>query len=141
VQSNIRARAFSLQASCIHIFGGTFLMFELTPLQDAISPTIIGLISDRTGDLTYGTILVPVTMFLASLVWGIGWRDAPENSVEMHYSSVEDNVDVDTERIAGFDSRISKRKSKTVEIPIDADLPSSSPIPRGQSNSTSGSDN
>lgn len=62
----LRARAFALSILCIHLLG------------DAISPPIIGLISDHSGSLVLGVALVPVFMLLGALIWGLGWRRLPE---------------------------------------------------------------
>ena len=64
VPSRLRARAFSLSILSIHILG------------DAISPAIVGLISDRSGLLS-GLVLIPLTMALGALLWGFGWRTLP----------------------------------------------------------------
>jgi fucose permease len=58
----LRARAFSFSILCIHLLG------------DAISPPIIGAISDATGDLTVALELVPVMLLAGGLVWAAGWR-------------------------------------------------------------------
>jgi len=68
VDGRMRARAFSLSILSIHLFG------------DAISPTIIGKISDLTGNLTNGVLLVPAFLALGSLIWGLGWRRLPESA-------------------------------------------------------------
>jgi MFS family permease len=68
VGANMRARAFSLSILSIHILG------------DAISPPIIGAISDRTGNLVTGIALVPITMFLGAAIWMAGWRTVPESA-------------------------------------------------------------
>jgi MFS transporter, Spinster family, sphingosine-1-phosphate transporter len=62
VPAAMRARAVSMSILSIHLFG------------DAISPTMIGGISDRTGNLMNGMILIPVMMLLGAVVWGFGWR-------------------------------------------------------------------
>jgi len=61
----MRARAVSLSILSIHLLG------------DAISPTIIGEISDRSGNLMNGMILIPVMMLLGAAIWGTGWRRLP----------------------------------------------------------------
>ena len=58
----LRARAFALSILCIHLFG------------DAVSPPIIGALSDYTGSITLAVSVVPLTMALGGLLWGIGWR-------------------------------------------------------------------
>ena len=65
VSAGMRARAVSLSILSIHLLG------------DAISPTIIGEISDRSGDLMNGMILIPVMMLLGAAIWGTGWRRLP----------------------------------------------------------------
>lgn len=67
VPATIRTRAFSLQILLIHLLG------------DAISPLIIGAISDATGSLRKAAIIVPFALFLGSVMWGLGWYFAQEN--------------------------------------------------------------
>ena len=62
VPAGMRARAVSMSILSIHLFG------------DAISPTIIGVISDRSGNLFNGMVLIPVMMLLGAGIWGVGWR-------------------------------------------------------------------
>lgn len=62
VDASMRARAFSLSILSIHLFG------------DAISPLIMGAISDATGSLINGVLLVPVTLGLGMATWAYGWR-------------------------------------------------------------------
>jgi sugar phosphate permease len=66
VPSNLVARAFALSILAIHLLG------------DAISPPIIGAISDATGSLTLAVTIVPVTMVVGALIWAWGWRRLPE---------------------------------------------------------------
>ena len=66
VPAAMRARAVSMSILSIHLLG------------DAISPTIIGEISDRTGNLMNGMILIPVMMVVGAVVWGIAWRTLQE---------------------------------------------------------------
>src|ERR1044071_4378236 len=61
VPAVMRARAVSMSILSIHLFG------------DAISPTMIGGISDRTGNLMNGMALIPVMMLLGAGIWGVGW--------------------------------------------------------------------
>lgn len=61
VPANMRARAVSVSVLSIHLFG------------DAISPPIIGRISDRTGNLTYGIVLIPAMMLVSAGIWAVGW--------------------------------------------------------------------
>lgn len=65
VEPSLRARAFGISILCIHALG------------DAISPPIIGTLSDRSGDLTSALVIVPVTLGLGALVWLVGWRRLP----------------------------------------------------------------
>jgi MFS family permease len=65
VSYDMRARAIGLSILCIHLFG------------DAFSPSVIGVISDRTGSLMNGMLLIPTTMVLGSLIWAYGWRRLP----------------------------------------------------------------
>jgi len=65
VPAGMRARAVSMSILSIHLFG------------DAISPTIIGVISDRTGNLFNGMVLIPVMMVVGAGIWGVGWRRLP----------------------------------------------------------------
>jgi MFS family permease len=65
VAAGMRARAVSMSILSIHLLG------------DAISPTIIGEISDRSHNLMNGMVLIPVMMLLGSAIWGIGWRRLP----------------------------------------------------------------
>lgn len=63
VPANMRARAFSLSILSIHLFG------------DAISPPILGAVSDATGNLTLALGLAPLMLGVAALAWGAGsWR-------------------------------------------------------------------
>jgi MFS family permease len=65
VPAELRARAVGLSILCIHLLG------------DAISPTMIGVISDRTGNLMNGMLLIPAMMLLGAVIWGAGWRRLP----------------------------------------------------------------
>lgn len=58
----MRARAFSLSILCIHVLG------------DALSPTLLGKLSDVTGSLALAVSLVPATMALGAAIWCVGWR-------------------------------------------------------------------
>jgi MFS family permease len=62
VPAAMRARAVSISILSIHLLG------------DAISPTMIGAISDRTGNLMNGVALIPVMMLVGAGIWGYGWR-------------------------------------------------------------------
>jgi len=65
VSAGMRARAVSMSILSIHLLG------------DAISPTIIGEISDRSGNLMNGMVLIPGMMLLGAAIWGTGWRRLP----------------------------------------------------------------
>ncbi len=63
----MRTRAFALSILCIHLFG------------DAVSPSIIGAISDATnGNLPLAILVVPLTLALGCVIWAIGWRTIPD---------------------------------------------------------------
>jgi MFS family permease len=59
---NIRATAFAINIFLIHALG------------DAISPTLIGVLSDRTGSMTNAFLLVGIAMVVAGVVWLVGAR-------------------------------------------------------------------
>lgn len=69
VPSNIRTRAFSVSILSIHLLG------------DAISPMIIGKISDVSGSLSSAVSILPVALGVSAIIWGIGWRTLPEKSL------------------------------------------------------------
>lgn len=62
----LRARAFALSILCIHLLG------------DALSPTVVGLVSDAVGELRPAMFMVPVAMAIGAVVWARGWRRLPE---------------------------------------------------------------
>ncbi|MBL8920907.1 MAG: MFS transporter [Myxococcaceae bacterium] len=66
VEPGLRARAFGLSILCIHALG------------DAISPPIIGTISDATGNLTGALVIVPITLAIGAVIWLWGWRKLAE---------------------------------------------------------------
>lgn len=68
VEPSLRARAFGISILCIHALG------------DAVSPPIIGSISDRTGSLIGALVIVPVTLAIGGLIWIVGWRRLAEKS-------------------------------------------------------------
>lgn len=68
VEPSLRARAFGLSIFCIHALG------------DAISPPIIGMVSDATGDLGRALIVVPVALAIGAAIWLWGWRRLPDRS-------------------------------------------------------------
>ena len=63
VDAGLRARAFGLSIFSIHVLG------------DALSPPLIGALSDaRGGNLSGPFAIVPVTLALGAGVWLVGWR-------------------------------------------------------------------
>jgi len=75
VSSALRTRAFSLSILLIHLLG------------DALSPSIVGMISDATADAAHpgGNLLlaisiVPVMLLLGAAVWIYAWRTLPEKT-------------------------------------------------------------
>lgn len=62
VPFELRARAVGLSILMIHMFG------------DAISPVIVGRISETTGNLGAGMVMIPVMMLVGALIWAYGWR-------------------------------------------------------------------
>jgi len=66
VPANLRARAFSLSILSTHVFG------------DAISPPVIGFISDHGGGLWLALGLIPLMLALGTVVWLVAWRFLPE---------------------------------------------------------------
>jgi len=65
VPGNIRTRAFSLNLLVTHALG------------DAISPPIIGAISDGTGSLSTAIIVLPVAFAFSAIVFLTGWLWLP----------------------------------------------------------------
>lgn len=70
VDPGMRARAFGLSILCIHLLG------------DALSPPIIGRISEVTGSLSTALILVPITIAAGCAVWIVGWRVLPDTKID-----------------------------------------------------------
>lgn len=66
VDSAMVARAFSVSILAIHLFG------------DAISPPIVGAISDATGNLPLAISIIPVALAVGAGIWLVGWRTLPE---------------------------------------------------------------
>ncbi len=64
VDARIRTRAFSISILMGHAFG------------DAISPAIVGGISDSTGSLATAVLIIPFSFAMAAVVWTFGWRNA-----------------------------------------------------------------
>eukprot|EP00128_Syssomonas_multiformis_P014495 Colp12_sorted_trinity150504_noHs@12936 len=79
VPANIRARAFGLQIFIIHALG------------DAISPPIIGAISDSTGNLTSAIVLIPISLGLGGIVWLAGAFLVNERALEDDQQSLTRN--------------------------------------------------
>lgn len=65
-ESHLVARAFSVSILSIHLFG------------DAISPPIVGAVSDATGNLGLAVMVIPVALAVGAAVWLWGWRTIPE---------------------------------------------------------------
>lgn len=68
VEPGLRARAFGLSILCIHLLG------------DVLSPPLIGLVSDETGNLELALVMVPVAVAIGGAVWLFGWRRLPEST-------------------------------------------------------------
>lgn len=66
VSPAMRARAFSLSILSIHLLG------------DAISPTLVGALSDATGSLQGALALAPAALLLGAFAWLYAWRALPE---------------------------------------------------------------
>ena len=64
----MRGSAFALNILIIHLFG------------DAISPTVIGLVSDATHSMNAGFAVVGVAMVLAGVFWLLGARHLKEDT-------------------------------------------------------------
>jgi len=80
VEPKLRTRA---QGACI---------LAIHALGDAISPVIIGAISDRTGSLVIAVSIIPVALCFAVVAWAIGWwylklevteQQKPEEGIEL----------------------------------------------------------
>jgi MFS transporter, Spinster family, sphingosine-1-phosphate transporter len=68
VGPEMRVRAFALSIFSIHVLG------------DAISPSIIGALSDATdGNLPLAISIVPVALGVACAIWAIAWRRLPDD--------------------------------------------------------------
>jgi len=64
--SHLVARAFSISILSIHLFG------------DAVSPPIVGIVSDATGNLPLAVMIIPVALAVGCMIWLWGWRAIPE---------------------------------------------------------------
>lgn len=65
VEPGLRARAFGLSILSIHLFG------------DVLSPPLIGLVSDATGNLELALVMVPIAVLVGGATWLYGWRTLP----------------------------------------------------------------
>jgi MFS family permease len=68
VDPRLRARAFGLSILCIHLLG------------DVLSPPLIGVVSDATGNLEGALVMVPIAVALGGLIWLVGWRLLPSQA-------------------------------------------------------------
>ena len=66
VPPGMRARAVGLSILSIHLLG------------DAVSPLLIGVVSDVTGSLETAMVMVPVAAGVGALIWLWGWRTLPD---------------------------------------------------------------
>jgi hypothetical protein len=62
----LRARAVGLSILSIHLLG------------DVLSPPLIGLLSDATGNLEGALVMVPVALGLGAAIWLYAWRTLPD---------------------------------------------------------------
>jgi len=65
--ATVRTRAYGMMTLVNHCFG------------DAISPTIIGLISDKSNNLSFAVSLVPLVMILSAMVLLVAWQFLDES--------------------------------------------------------------
>ena len=68
VVARLRSRANGVCTLLIHLFG------------DAISPSIIGLVSDESGDLRSALLIVPLSLFVSALLWLGGFFTLPSDA-------------------------------------------------------------
>ena len=68
VVARLRSRANGVCTLLIHLFG------------DAISPSIIGLVSDRTDDLRSSLLIVPMSLLVAAVIWIGGFLTLPSTA-------------------------------------------------------------
>lgn len=66
VPPGMRARAVGLSILSIHLLG------------DAVSPLLIGIVSDVSGSLETAMVMVPVAAGVGALIWLVGWRTLPD---------------------------------------------------------------
>jgi len=53
-----------------------------------VSPTVVGWVSDVTGNILWGVLLVPLTIFFGGLTFLLGWRLLPEMETEVKEEKV-----------------------------------------------------
>jgi MFS transporter, Spinster family, sphingosine-1-phosphate transporter len=73
VGPQLRARAVGISILSIHLLG------------DVLSPPLIGLLSDATGNLEAALLMVPVALAVGAGLWLYGWRALP-SPVEPDYN-------------------------------------------------------
>jgi sugar phosphate permease len=66
VDPSLRGRAYAIHVTFIHLLG------------DSLSPLIIGALSDATGDLLKGMLVLPAASAVAGLIMLLGWRLVPQ---------------------------------------------------------------
>jgi len=99
VSPSIRGRAFSSQILFIH-------------LGDAVSPTIVGWVSDLTGNIMWGVLLVPIAILFGGLTFLWGWRILPDMDVIKEVPTeegIKKNELVPLEDVVERDNVISER--------------------------------
>jgi len=81
--SNTRSRSFGMFQLVTHLFG------------NALSPPIVGLISDKTNIQT-ALFVFPLAILIASIVWAIAWRciKEPQNALDAYNTLDKCNIDV-----------------------------------------------
>lgn len=85
----------------------------LTARSDAISPTIVGLISDTTGNIVFGVILVPVAVLLSGLTFAFGWRCLSE------IVAVDEDVVLTPRQIEFEGDTLSSGSSRDDDVDLD----------------------
>ncbi|MBL8605059.1 MAG: MFS transporter [Myxococcales bacterium] len=68
---SMRAMGFAVSLLAMHALG------------DAVSPALIGAVSDATGSLSVAVMLVPLFFSLAAAVWALAWRRLPAAGTEV----------------------------------------------------------
>eukprot|EP01126_Amoeba_proteus_P038454 TRINITY_DN4007_c0_g1_i15.p2 TRINITY_DN4007_c0_g1~~TRINITY_DN4007_c0_g1_i15.p2 ORF type:complete len:225 (-),score=48.12 TRINITY_DN4007_c0_g1_i15:435-1109(-) len=74
--ASVRTRAFGFQMICIHLFG------------DAISPILVGYVSDALHSLRLAISLAPISILCGSIIFGIGWKFFDERSTVNNFSTI-----------------------------------------------------